>query len=567
MPVAPRQSRGRVRRVMVALTTAGIAAVMVGRAVAPASPRPVTPDISVRLDVQRDLAGGDIPRHFVGLSLEWTLVDRYLGPQARPVFANLLRNLDTGVLRIGGGSQDLLRFERTAGHPGATITPADLADIRATLDTANGVGAQAGAPNWGVILGTAMAPRTAELPWVGRRHLRSFLRHGVAAAFAGDARRDVAGIELGNEVDVSYPGKPGSYLRDFAAYSRETAPFGIVGPSTSAVIAPWARIEARKVPTRFFWQWRSILDAVAPALQARAGAFGAFASDHFYAVARGCHTDRYRCASISRLLSDERAANFRQQVYVHAREAAAHGLGYRVAELNSAANRGAPSVSDVAASAVWAVEAMFDAACPQPPGGAAANADCHTGAIGVNFHSAEVRNFASAAQGNAYYNPINYDATAAKGAPTPAPEYYALLLFARFAQATRALRPVALAGTGRRAASVKAWRVDPDASRRRLFLINTGNRPVTLSVAAPGSSYELDRMTPSDPTGRGRTLDAPTVRIDGQEVSPDGTWPGFRPASGAITGGRLRVTLGRAEAVVLTLDDPSNGPNPQMTET
>jgi hypothetical protein len=298
------------------------------------------------------------------------------------------------------------------------------------------------------------------------------------------------------------------------------------------------------VPTRFFWQWRPLLDAIAPALRAGHGAFGTFAGDHFYPVARACSHDPYRCATIPRLLSDERRANFRHQVYAHARIAAAHRLGYRVAELNSAANRGVHRVSDVAASALWALETMFDAACPQPPGAAAANAECQTGAVGVNFHDAEVGSFGAAAEGNAYYNPIDFDTTPAVTAPTAAPEYYALLLFARFAQGTHALRPVALTG----GSQLDAWQVDA-AAGRRLFLINRSDHPVRVAVAAPGSSYDIDRMS-----GRGG-LDAPEVRIDGRAVAPDGTWPGFRPVLVPTSGGRFDVTLGRAEAAVITLHD------------
>src|SRR3954464_2134604 len=55
-------------------------------------------------------SGGDVPGHFVGVSIEWTLIDRYMGPNARPGFANLLRNLGSGVLRIGGSSQDQVPF-------------------------------------------------------------------------------------------------------------------------------------------------------------------------------------------------------------------------------------------------------------------------------------------------------------------------------------------------------------------------------------------------------------------------------------------------------------------------
>ena len=91
----------------------------------------------------------------------------------------------------------------------------------------------------------------------------------------------------------------------------------------------------------------------------------------------------------------------------------------------------------------------------------------------MNLHNAEVREFFFPEEGNAYYNAIDYDPSPAVGAPTAAPAYYALLLFARFAQGTRGLRPVAVARTRPR-----ARRCGPGgltrASRRRLFVAEHG---------------------------------------------------------------------------------------------
>ncbi|MGS2618714.1 hypothetical protein ACVCAH_29925 [Micromonospora sp. LZ34] len=510
---------------------------------------------SVRLDPRRMVGGGNIPAHFVGFSVEWSLIERYMGPAARPAFANLLSNLDSGVLRIGGSSQDVTPFDAAAANTNRVITPEDLGYLRATLDAANGNDAAGnGAPSWGVILGTALAPPTAQRPWRGPEHARAFVTQGVKPAFAG-ADSDVAGISLGNEPDLSYRNNPQAYLRDFAAFSNAgvTQSYPIVTPNTSEPIAPWTGIADRSVDTRFFWDWPAILDATAPETKAKAGVFGAWAADHFYPLARTCTSDPYRCPSIPALLSDERLANFNYQVYTHASEAARHGLGYRLEELNTAAGRGAPGVSDVAASAVWALDAMFNAACPQPPHAPSVNADCGTGAIGVNFHNAEVRAFYFPEEGNGYYNAISFDPSPAMGAPTPAPEYYATLLFSRFAQGTSGLRPVPVTVNEPHGAQVKAWRVDAGGSERRLFLINKGDQPVSLDVAAPGARYEISRMTPDDPTGAGRTLDAPAVRIDGRAVSADGTWPGFQPTVGAIKAEHFQVTLGAGEAAAVTL--------------
>ena len=103
------------------------------------------------------------------------------------------------------------------------------------------------------------------------------------------------------------------------------------------------------------------------------------------------------------------------EVYTHAEEAARRGLRYRMDETNTAAGRGAQGVSDVAASATWTLETLFNAACPQPPDEAGANADCHLGATGVNVHNAEVQSYFFPQEGNAYYNAIRYDPTRGDG--------------------------------------------------------------------------------------------------------------------------------------------------------
>jgi hypothetical protein len=495
---------------------------------------------SAAAGAQRDLDGarpapGVIPSHYVGYSIEWSLIERYMNPAARPAFANLLRNLGSGILRIGGGSQDHMPFDPAAENTIQIITPED-------------VQADGGIPSWGTSLGTAMAPPDAGRPWISPDHARAFTQQGVVPAFAG-AERDVVGIGLGNEPDISYAYDATRYLTDLETYSKAgvTRPFPAVGPSTSEPVAPWSAIDARAGATRLFWAWPEILDVIA----AEPG-FAPVATDHFYPMIRGCEIDPYRCPSIDRLLSDERLQNLAYQVYVHAGEAARHGLGYRLQEMNSAAHRGANGISNVAASALWGLAAMLTAACPQPPNAPGTNADCALGSAGVSFHNAEVEAFFRPEEGNAYYNPIDYDPSPAAGPPTAAPLYYAQLLFARFAQGTRGLRPVTVATDPDAGPQVKAWRVDAGAATRRLFVVNLTTGPVRISLTAPAARYQLDRMTPYDPTGAGRTLDAPEVRIDGQAVAADGTWPGFAPERGRTDAGELQVVLGTGEAAVVT---------------
>ncbi|MBQ0895721.1 hypothetical protein KBX37_21920 [Micromonospora sp. U56] len=495
---------------------------------------------------------GGIPDHFVGLSIEWSLIEQYMGPNAQPTFANLLANLGTGVLRIGGSSQDQTPFDPAAPNTNRVITPEDLTAIRSTLDRVNGGSDPGRTPKWGVVLGTALAPATTTRPWIGPVHAKSFTTQGVQPAFAG-AEDYVAGIELGNEPDLTYRSDVAPYLARFREYADAdvTGPFMPITPATSEPISPWQAIADRSVPTRFFWNWGEVLDSTAGASRDAEGPLGAWAADHFYPLARTCTNDQYRCPTIERLLSEERVDNFAYQVYTHATEAARHGLGYRMEEFNTAAGRGAPGVSDVAASAVWALDAMFQAACPQTPDQPGVNAECRTGAVGVNFHNAEVRAFYFPEEGNGYYNAIKFDPSPEAGAPTAAPEYYALLLFAQLAQGSNRVRPLDLSEFAPADSHISGWQVD-QRDNHRLFLMNKDSGPVTLTVPAPGARYTVNRMTPYDPTGAARTLDAPSVRIDGQQVAADGTWPGFQPTTELTHAGQLTVQLAPGETVVLT---------------
>jgi hypothetical protein len=506
---------------------------------------------TVRVDPGQ-VSGGDVPGHFVGVSIEWTLIDRYMGPNARPAFANLLRNLGTGVLRIGGSSQDQVPFSATVPDSDRFVTPQDLASIRSTLDLVDSSGSQT--PEWVAVLGTALAPATADYPWRGVDHARAFVRDGVAPVFADDAgRRQLAGLAFGNEPDLTYSGDLARYLSDFATYTgaEPVNQWPRLVPATSENIGTWQTIRDRGINTRWFWNWPVVLDSVAPVVRDKVGVLGPFATDHFYPLARTCASDPYRCPSIPRLLAQERMDSFDYEVYAHAGEAAQRGLRYRMDETNTAAGRGAPGVSDVAASGTWTLDTLFHAACPQPPDQPGANADCHLGATGVNVHNAEVRAYFFPQEGNAYYNAIRYDPTAAEGAPTAAPSYYALLLFARLAQGTTGLRPLPVAA----AVPVSAWELRTGPSERRVVLINQGPVPVTIDLETPPALAAIDRLTPYDATGAGRTLDAPEMRIDGRAVAADGAFPGLAPGHATILDGRLPVTIGSGEAVSVTLHD------------
>jgi hypothetical protein len=73
-------------------------------------------------------------------------------------------------------------------------------------------------------------------------------------------------------------------------------------------------------------------------------------------------------------------------------------------------------------------------------------------------------------------------------------------------------------------------------------------------VEVPASSALVDRMSPYDPTGSGKTLDAAAVQVDGRQVAADGAWPGFAPDDTPVRGDRLDVNLAPGEAAVISVN-------------
>ena len=229
-------------------------------------------DARVAID-PRDVDGGDIAGHFVGISVEWTLTDRYMGPNSRPGFANLLRNLGSGVLRIGGSSQDQVPFDATAPDSDRFVTPDDLADPRDARSRRlgrawdAGVGNRARHRDGARDSGVSLAQRR---PGFG---VRPRGRGTGLRRYAG--RRQVAGISLGNEPDLTYSGDLARYLAEFPAYADAEAlkEWPRVMPATSENIGSWSDLKQPPTGfnTRWFWNWPEILDAVAPTLKERPG--------------------------------------------------------------------------------------------------------------------------------------------------------------------------------------------------------------------------------------------------------------------------------------------------------
>jgi hypothetical protein len=151
------------------------------------------PTASVALEASHKV-GGPIPERFLGISIEWTLIERYMNPKARPAFSNLLRNLGSGFIRVGGGSQESTPYNPDAPNTDSVITNEDFAYLRATVEGLD-AGASPKSPPWGVVIGSALGGANGS-----SANIQKFVQ-GIGTVFAG-AEYMVAGIGVGNEPDM-----------------------------------------------------------------------------------------------------------------------------------------------------------------------------------------------------------------------------------------------------------------------------------------------------------------------------------------------------------------------------
>ncbi len=423
--------------------------------------------------------GRPIPAGFVGVSLEYKALHLYTGrdPTAiNPVFVQLLRNLAPGqspVIRIGGDSTD------SSWWPTPGVVPRAGLSYRLTKGWLRTTKALAAALNAKLILGVNLA---AGRPELAAAEARAFEE--------GIGRRYIGALEVGNEPDV-YPSfawyrnslgrvffargrkySPAAYMRDFSRWRAALGGFQLAGPA-------WAH------PEWLPWLDRYLADQ--PGL--------GVVTLHRYPL-RGCASaDSPTFASIPHLLGDAASSGLSAAVAPYAALAHAHGLPFRLDEINSAACSGKRGVSDTFSSALWALDALFNLA--------------GVGVDGVNLHSLP----------GAGYELFTFKHSAGGWQAFVRPEYYGLLMFAEAAPPGSRLLPVD-APSG----PVKLWATAGADGRTRVVIINKNPaaHQVALQVPRLGTTATLQWLTAP---GLAATSD---VSLDGQSFGP-------QTASGALS--------------------------------
>ncbi len=461
--------------------------------------------------------GQSMPPGFLGASFEYRALHQYTGRDPRavdPVLLGLLRGLTPGqapIIRIGGDSTDGTWWPiRGMIPPGGIYYRLTDGWLRTTHALASDLGAK-------LILGINLA---GGRPAIAAAESRALL--------AGVGRQYIGAFEIGNEPDL-YGAFP--WYRDRRGHTDRSRGRGYD-------LADY---------TREFSQWAQAMPAMPLAGPATSGPnwmgkLGSFISAqprlklvtyHRYPL-RACVTDPAspQFPTITNLLDDSSSAGLAQGLASYVRVAHARGLPFRIAEMNSASCEGAAGVSDTFASALWALDTMFNLAS--------------VGVSGVNFHMLP----------GSHYElfTVSHDSPGAWHAFVH-PEYYGLLMFSEaFPPGARLLPVRAPSGP------VKVWATLGADGVTRVVAINQDPAAEhDVSVALPGSTAPGSLQTLAAPS-----LNASSgVTLGGQTFGPEtstGTLPGppsttpVLPDSGGYT-----IVLPPASAAMLTVGGQSSG--------
>ena len=520
---------------VLALCSLALALLVPTGASAQAAPSGVTARLA-GVSVANDTLGAEIPRAFVGFSLEVSTAGQGIGafqgaagaggaqPAEQPVYAlghpgssnqgffRFMRNLGPGILRLGGNSQDNSCWDRAhAPHPEACQADVGEGELRLFSDAAAVSG-------WRLIVGLNLkqnAPAWA----LGE------VTDGVARVIPAER---VFALEPGNEPDLftRTPYRPRSYTagdhaQEFLAHLRAfeandvARRYAVVGPATCCggrtahdlgVFVDGVGRERLK--------WLTV---------------------HNYSAT----TCNGQTVSIARLLSPELMDGFNREALPLVAVARERGLPIAMAETNSASCGGMPGVSNGFASALWGLDYAFSLA--------------EDGFVNVDYH------ISYRPGGGSSYNPVDtYGRQDASGRwryrNVAEPLYYALYLFARHASGAHLLSATVETG-----ANVRAYAVSGCAGCAvSVFILNkdtsaSGPVRVHLSRGMGGASLLL--------------LDAPSlgsladdVRYGGRQFDSDGAiaeprTSGVEPdASGDYT-----FTLPNAAIAVLQIQPARGG--------
>lgn len=457
------------------------------------------PTVSARLIIQPERNGYPIPRDFLGLSYESAQLAHpdYFSSQNKDLAGFLSALGPKGVLRIGGNTSEYATWTPNPtsrvnaqipdavnpdqGHKPAQptqTTPQAIRNLKEFVEMAD----------WRVIYGLNLGKGTPQ-------------QAAEEAAYVYKTLGDrLICLQIGNESDLFHKNglRPPGY--NYAAFAKDWQSFHdaikkrvpkvkFAGPDT-AVTAVWVEEFARQ------FQYEIML-----------------LTTHYYA--EGPPTDP--AMTIQRLLSpnprwDAGVARIRQAM-------AQSQLPFRLSEVNSCYGGGKAGVSNTFASALWALDLMFQL--------------LSFGASGLNFHTG----------GYGWYAPVV--GTLQKGF-SARPEYYALRLFSQLLGGRMVVSQLDAAEAGPLFVS---YALKNAQGKLQSVAINKDeHRTVKLTIQAsqPAGKIAVQRLTAPS------LQDESNVTFAGAKVGPDGQWKAARVEHFPVTNGTAECLVPAASAALLS---------------
>ncbi|MFZ0377015.1 MAG: glycosyl hydrolase family 79 C-terminal domain-containing protein, partial [Solirubrobacteraceae bacterium] len=337
----------------------------------------------------------------------------------------------------------------------------------------------------------------------------------------GIGASSIDALELGNEPELygaftwgrsGRTGRPRGY--DFADYNQDITRIG--DPLTMAPLAGPATGAPKWFP--YLGQFLSRHPRVA------------LATLHRYPL-QLCYvrSSEPNYPTIANLLSTRSSATEANSVIPSIKTARLHGIPLRIDEMNTISCGVDNGVAQSFASALWALDAVFQMA--------------RVGVDGVNIHTYP----------GATYELFTFTHSHGRWRGTVSPEYYGLLMFAQAALPDSHLLNVTATGTGQ----VKAWATRSADGTFRVVAINDGAGPRTVAVrlGKVGGAATLERLEAPRLTSRGG------VTLGGQSFGGS-TTTGLlagkaHTESVAGAGGQYVFRLPGGSAALLTVPPPT----------
>jgi hypothetical protein len=438
---------------------------------------------------------------FLGTSMDYCNITRYMsGTRSGQLLAHLLLALAPHgpVVRIGGNGPDVLC---PGGPRPIGVAPAAIASLAARI-------------RGRLILGVNLDAPTVDA-------VRAEVAALLAALGPGPPYPSIEAFEIGNEPDLQpqwggtvEPAETGPYfsryLATFDAWAgvvraQASDPgVGIAGPSLGRVGLPW-------LTGANTGNFAAFVDA-----SARANPV----TFHAYPLLKEIPCPLPGCPSLPNLLLDG-ASNGMAVALAPFVGDLPRGRELRVDEMNSVSGGGVAGISNTFASALWALDTMFEFA--------------RAGIAGVNFHTFPGARYALYS-GPGPHGWLVY------------PEYYGLLMFARAAPAGAQLLSVRGGPPAGGARPVKVWATRSADGTLRITVINKDvvpHRVVLGGGGVPASrTATLTRLSargrpsasPSCPAAYARTGLCATggVRLGGATFGPAAAGGGDSTATGLL---------------------------------